>query len=69
MNYKEKKMLFQKYQNNLMLHPETCGNNSSHKKLKLCVSDNCLYCVDCNYIQELEVDYFDKLKKLLGVIL
>lgn len=66
MNSKEKKMLFQKYQLSSKFHPLTCGNDSNHEKLKLCVSGHFLYCADCNYMQELDVGYFEKLNKLLN---
>jgi len=41
------------WQNNDMVHPLTCGNDSNHKKLIPIENDGkvILGCVDCNYIQ------------------
>lgn len=66
MNSKEKKILFQKYQSSSMFHPLTCGNNSNHEKLKLCVSEHFIFCADCEYRQSLKPNYFEELKNLLN---
>ncbi|MGF2053336.1 hypothetical protein [Vagococcus fluvialis] len=65
MNSKEKKILFQDRQSNQKFHPLTCGNDSNHKELKLCVSGHFLFCADCDYEQPLKPNFFDELKNLL----
>ncbi len=65
MTISEKRALFKKYQNSSMFHPMTCGNDSGHEKLEVCVNGHFLYCLNCEYTQELEVEFYEKLDKLL----
>lgn len=54
MNNIEKIEAIRKHQNNPMLHPLTCGNNSNHKPLEPVVIDSkvCLICLNCSYTQK-----------------
>lgn len=54
------------YQDNPMVHPLTCGNNSSHQNL-IPVEENgevILKCLDCNYTQTLDDEFIKLLDKL-----
>ncbi|MDD4530920.1 MAG: hypothetical protein PHO80_05230 [Candidatus Gracilibacteria bacterium] len=49
-----------------MVHPLTCGNNSSHQNL-IPVEENgevILKCLDCNYTQTLDDEFIKLLDKL-----
>lgn len=54
------------YQNNLMVHPLTCGINSMHENL-IPVEENgvvILKCLDCDYTQSLDDEFIKLLDKL-----
>jgi hypothetical protein len=54
------------YQDNPMVHPLTCGNNSSHQNL-IPVEENgevILKCLDCDYTQSLDDEFIKLLDKL-----
>jgi hypothetical protein len=50
----EHKEFIETWQKDPLVHPLTCGKNSSHKPLVVGVSDgkSFLYCLDCDYTQD-----------------
>ncbi len=58
------------YQNNIHVHPLTCGNDSRHHNLEPFEDNGIvkLKCLDCDYIQDwfpnciLEVQEFERIK-------
>jgi Zn-finger protein len=66
MNNKQKIKILESYQSNPMVHPLTCGNNSSHQNL-IPVEENgevILKCLDCDYTQTLDDEFIKLLDKL-----
>jgi hypothetical protein len=66
MENKQRMKILTSYQDNPMVHPLTCGNNSNHQNLVPIEKDNkvILKCLDCDYIQELSDDFIKLLKEL-----
>ena len=52
------------YQDNPMVHPLTCGNDSMHQNLVPIEEDNkvVLKCLDCSYNQSLDDDFIKLLR-------
>ena len=65
MNNKQRIKILTSYQDNPMVHPLTCGNNSSHQNL-IPVEENdqvILKCLDCDYIQYLDDEWIKLLRE------
>jgi hypothetical protein len=65
MNNQQKINILTSYQDNPMVHPLTCGNNSLHENLVPIEEENkvILKCLDCTYTQLLDDEFIGTLDK------